>query len=112
MFYPNLVDDRFCTTPIKVIIFSEDVDKYGDPTEYDLGELKCNYQSNSKTVYTDEKKIIQLSGKAYFNGDIIPILPEISGGLVEILGIKRKINKGFKCRNLDGSVNYTLLELI
>lgn len=112
MIFPNLVDEKFCTTLIKVIIYSEQIDKYGDPKEYNLGEIKCNYQSSSKTVYTDEKKLIQLSGKAYFNGDIIPQLPEISGGTVEVLGIKRTINKGYKCRNLDGSVNYTLLELV
>ena len=112
MIYPRLIDEKFCNTLIKVIIYSEDIDRYGNPHEYNLGEMKCNYQSSSKTVYSDEKKMIQLSAKVYFNGDIIPQLPEISGGEVEIQGIKRKINKGYKCRNLDGSVNYTLLEIL
>ena len=112
MIFPKLVDSRLCTTPIKVVIHSEEVNKYGEPTKYVLENLKCNYQSSCKTVYTDEKKMVQISGKAYFDGDIIPEVPEISGGNVELFGVKRKISKGFKCRNLDGSVNYTLLEIL
>lgn len=112
MIYPKLVDPRLCTTPIKVVIHSEEVNKYGEPTKYVLENLKCNYQSACKTVYTDEKKMVQLTAKAYFDGDIIPEIPEISGGSIEVFGKKRAISKGFKCRNLDGSVNYTLLEIL
>lgn len=111
MFFPNLIDEKLCTTPIKVTIYSEEINKYGEPKEYEL-DLKCNYQSSSKTIFTNEKKIVQLSARAYFKGDIIPEIPEISGGCVKVFGIERQIFKGHKCRNLDGTVNYTLLELL
>ena len=112
MVYPKLVNPMLCTTPIKVIIHSEEINKYGEPTKYVLENLKCNWQSSSKTVYTDEKKMVQLTAKAYFDGDICPDVAEISGGSVEVFGKKRTISRGFKCRNLDGSVNYTLLEIL
>lgn len=111
MFFPNLIDEKLCNTPIKVIIFSEEIDKYGEPKEYTLN-LKCNYQSSAKTILTNEQKIVQITGKAYFKGDIIPEILEISGGIVEIFKVERQIYKGYKCRNLDGTVNYTLLELL
>lgn len=111
MFFPNLIDEKLCNTPIKVFIHSEEIDKYGDPKEYQL-DLKCNYQSSCKTIFTKEQKIVQLTGTAYFKGDIIPELPEISGGYVKLFGIERQILKGHKCRNLDGTVNFTMLELL
>lgn len=111
MVFPNLIDEKLCNTPIKVYIHSEELNKYGEPTEYTL-DLKCNYQSSSKAIFTNEKKIVQLTAKAYFKGDIIPEIPEISGGEVEVYGVKRQIFKGHKCRNLDGTVNYTMLELL
>jgi hypothetical protein len=112
MRYPVLVDKRFCKTDIKVILEREGLNKYGEPFPSIILNLKCNYQDNAKTVLTAEKKLIQLSGSALFVGDICPELPALSGGSVEVLGVKRRIFQGVKARNPDGTVNYTRLDLV
>ena len=113
MIFPNLVRDEFCKTPIKVFIKSEKVDKNGNPQTYEY-EGFCNYQSSSKIIIKDDKKTIELSGKCYLKGDIFPELATIGEGEVELFnnGIKRRIYKGSKNYNLDGSVNFSLLELM
>ena len=112
MFFPNLIDEKLCNTPIKVFIQSEELNKYGEPEKEYVLDLKCNYQSSGRVILSDEKQMVELSAKAYFKGDIVPDLPEITGGEVEIYGVKRNIYKGHKCRNLDGSVNFTILEIL
>lgn len=111
--FPNLIRDEFCKTPIKVFIKSEDIDEDGNPVSYEYEGL-CNYQSSCKTIFVDNKKTIQLTGKCYLNGDIFPELATIGEGEVELFnnGIKRKIYRGSKNYNLDGSVNFSLLELV
>ena len=47
-----------------------------------------------------------------FDGDIAPDMAVISGGTVEVFGEKRRIERGMKARNPDGSVNYTRLEVV
>ena len=74
-------------------------------------EGRCNYQDSAQRVYTSDKHYIQLSGKALFNGDIFPELPVIAGGEAVIFGEKRRIYRGTKARNPDGSVNFTQLDL-
>lgn len=112
MRYPVLVDKRFCKTDIKVTLEREGLNKYGEPLPSVTLNLKCNYQDNAKTVLTAEKKLIQLSGSALFVGDICPELSVLTGGSVEVLGVKRRIFQGFKARNPDGTVNYTRLDLV
>lgn len=112
MRYPELVGKRFCKTDIKVTLEREGLNKYGEPLPSVTLNLKCNYQDNAKTVLTAEKKLIQLSGSALFVGDIYPELPVLSGGSVEVLGVKRRIFQGVKARNPDGTVNYTRLDLM
>jgi hypothetical protein len=48
---------------------------------------------------------------ALFDGDIAPELDVLTGA-VEICGGCRIIYRGSKCRNPDGTVNYTKLELM
>lgn len=110
MNYPKLV--RNCKTDIHVVLYSEDVSEDGEPVISFEDDLKCNYQDSAKRVLNDQQVIIQLTGKAYFNGDIAPDLSAISGGYVTVFGETRKIYQGSKCRNLDGTVNYTLLEMM
>lgn len=113
MKYPCVVDKRFCKTPIRVEINPEGVDKYGDPFPSTIiDDVKCNYQDTAKTVLTAEKVLIQLTGVALFSGDIAPDLPTLSGGTATVNGVERKIFKGTKARNPDGSVNYCKLELM
>lgn len=111
MRWPELVPDRVCKTPIHVIIEQEGISEEGEPLKALEGDFNCNYQDSAYRTLNEQKKLITLSGKAYFNGDIAPELPVISGGEVTVFGATRRIYKGNKARNPDGSVNYTLLEL-
>lgn len=112
MNYPCLVRPEMCRTDIHVELDAESYGNYGAPLQPTVFDGKCNYQDSSKTVLTDEKKIIQLSGIALFPGDIAPELPVLSGGCVKVFGVKRRILKGTKARNPDGTVNYCKLELV
>lgn len=111
MIFPELIKKEYCNTNIKGKIYSEGIDKFGEPIEYEFSN-KCNYQSCCKTIFKDNTKLVQVTGKCFFNGDLIPELSEISSGEVEINGQTRKINLGTKARNLDGTVNFTVLELL
>ena len=112
MKYPCLIEKRLCKTDIHIEIEQEGLNKYGEPLEPIVIDAKCNYQDKGKTVLTAEKKLIQLSARAYFIGDICPELPLITGGTVTVHGIERTIYQGTKARNPDDTVNHTLLELI
>lgn len=112
MKYPNLVREKDCKIPIKIKLYSEDISEDGEPIPILIDNLKCNYQDKAKRVLSPEKVIIQILGYCYFPGDIAPNLAVISGGEVEIFDQKRRIYQGTKARNPDGTVNYTLLELM
>lgn len=110
MKWPSLVPDKICTTPIHMKIEDTELSEEGEPVIALEGDFECNFQDQAYKVLTAEQKLITLSGKAYFNGDIAPGLAVISGGEAEVFGMKRKLYKGTKARNPDGTVNYTLLE--
>lgn len=74
-------------------------------------KLKCNWQDAPRQVLDAERRLIQLSGSALFSGDIAPEV-DVLAGTVEIYGTTWTIHKGTKCRNPDGTVNYTKLELM
>lgn len=112
MKYPKLVPDVVCKTPIRVKLFYEGLSERGEPLTALDAELMCNLQDGAKTVMTDKQKLVEISGVALFNGDIAPDLPAISGGEVTLFGATRRILRGIKARNPDGTVNYTRLELI
>lgn len=112
MKYPSLVPDRVCTTPCHVKVEGDRLTGLGQPILEFEADLKCNLQEGARTVLTDTKKEVLISGVALFNGDAMPSVSHISGGEVTINNLSRRIYKGFKARNPDGSVNYTRLELI
>lgn len=112
MKYPCLVDKRLCKTDIHVQIEPDGLDPYGEPLPSIVYDGKCNYQDKAKTVLTAEKKLIEVTGSAFFPGDIAPELPAISGGKAVIFGVERRIALGTKARNPDGTVNYTVLEMV
>lgn len=112
MKYPCLVDKRYCKTDIHVEIEPDGLNKYGEPLPCVIYDGKCNYQDKAKTILTAEKKLVEVTGSALFPGDIAPDLPVISGGKVVIIDVERRIVQGTKARNPDGTVNYTVLELI
>ena len=107
MKFPSLVLQAFCKTPIILEIDRPGVTKYGAPFEPLRYEGTCNYQDKARTVVTDQKKRVTITGTALFPGDILPGLPVISAGRAEILGEERQIVQGRKSRNPDGTVNYT-----
>lgn len=112
MKYPCLVPKRLCRTPVTVTIHSEGISEDGEPMKDFSETLRCNYQDSAKTVLTDEKKLVRLSGVALFPGDICPELATLSDGTVEVEGVQRRIFQGMKARNPDGTVNYTELRLV
>ena len=112
MKYPCLVKKSMCKTEISASIAPEGTGNYGTPLEAVSWSGKCYYQESAKTVLTEQKKIIQVTGTVLMPGDIVPSMPTISGGTVIILGATRRIALGVKARNPDGTVNYTRLELI
>ena len=109
MKFPSLV--RNCKTDIHVVLYKEEITENGEQIIAIDKNLKCNYQDKARRVFDEQKVLIQLTGKAYFNGDIAPELSVITSGYVEVFGEKRQIYQGTKARNLDGTVNYTELEL-
>lgn len=112
MIYPELVPKKICKTDIHVKIYDEGSSEDGAPIVLLEKDLKCNWQSKAKRVLTNEKVVIVITGTAYFNGDIATEISEISGGEIIIFGEKRRIFRGTKARNPDGSVNYTMLEIV
>lgn len=112
MKYPDLVPEKMCKIPAEVMIYEEGISEDGEPIAALSAELMCNYQGNAKTILTPEQKLIQLSGSALFHGDIAPELATISGGTITVFGVSRTIYQGHKCRNPDGTVNYTRLDVV
>lgn len=96
MKYPCLVPKRLCKTDITVSIAREGVSKYGEPLEPVTYTGRCNYQDKAKTIFTEEKKLVQITGSALFPGDICPELPTISGGTAIIFGVQRQIQEARK----------------
>ena len=112
MKYPSLVPNRWCRTPIHVVLNQEGISEDGEPLKALEIDTMCNYQDKAKKVLTEQQQLIEIEGPALFNGDIAPQLPSISNGTVIVNGIKRRIFRGTKARNPDGTVNYTKLELV
>jgi len=109
MKYPRLV--RQAKTDIRVTITSEEMSEVGEREIILDADLKCNYQDKAYTKVTTDKQVITLTGKAYFDGDIAPSIPVITGGRIIVFGATREIYRGTKARNPDGTENYTLLEI-
>ncbi len=112
MRYPSLVPSRLCKTEITLSFAQEGISEYGEPLEAIEYAGLCNYQDKAKTVLTSEKKLVEITGSALFNGDICPDMAVISGGTATIFGVERRILEGRKARNPDGTVNYTEVLLI
>lgn len=110
--YPCLIPKQLCKTEISLSFEREGLTKYGDPLPTVNYVGKCNYQDKAKTVLTEEKKLIRITGSALFQGDICPELPVISGGTAVVFGVERHIEQGTKARNPDGTVNYTEVLLV
>lgn len=109
--WPQLVLPQFCTTEIKVVVDSEDLNENGTPKQLLNWTGKCNYQDKSKKIWTTDKVLVEVTGTCLIPGDIAPDLPIIPSGTVTIFNVDRVLVQGTKARNPDGTVNYTQLEL-
>lgn len=112
MKFPYLVPKKMCKTQIQIILYQEGISEEGEPLEALTIETLCNYQDKAKRVMDAEHRLIQIEGTALIPGDIAPNLANISDGEVTVFGVKRRIYRGCKNRNPDGTVNYTSLELV
>ena len=110
MKWPRLVPPAVCGTPCSVML-TDGVGEDGAPKEAARLKLKCSWQDKPRQILNAERQLIQLCGTALFDGDIAPQLNILTGS-VEIYGKAWSIHSGTKCRNPDGSVNYTRLELM
>ena len=108
--FPKLV--RGAKTPVHVVISSEEVNEFGEHSMLLDSHFLCNYQDSASVKYGKDKQTPAIVGTLYIDGDILPDSAVISSGYVEIFGERREIAKGQKARNLDGSVNYTRLDVI
>lgn len=111
MKYPKLVPLKYCRTDIEVHIEDEDISENGSKAVFKFVG-KCNYQDSVRRIYTSDKTYVEITGVCLFDGDIFPDLASIPGGYVLIDKNKRKIYKGSKSRNPDGTVNYTRIDLV
>ena len=107
----EVVQKRFCKTPIDVTVYGEGVTEDGAPETVLEGSFMCNWQDGAEVIMTAEQKRVAISGRALFPGDICPDLPVISSGKVNVFGVERTIVHGRKSRNPDGTVNFTELKI-
>lgn len=108
--WPRLAPPRVCRTPC-VVVLTGGMGEDGAPLVLEALELSCNWQDKPRQILDAERHLIQLSGTALFHGDIAPAV-DVLTGTVEIYGKAWTIYRGSKCRNPDGTVNYTKLELM
>ena len=110
MGFPKLI--RNPKTPAHVTVTSADENEFGEREILLDQDFLCNYQDAASVKYTADKRSLEITGTIYIDGDILPSASVIASGTVNIFGEAREIAKGTKARNLDGSVNYTRLDVI
>ena len=110
MNFPKLV--RNPKTPVRVVITSDEENEFAERKVLLDKDFLCNYQDAAAVKYTADKRSLEVTGAIYIDGDIVPEASVIASGSVYIFGAKREIARGTKARNLDGSVNYTRLDVI
>lgn len=111
MRWPELVPKTLAQTVISVTVHADGLDEDGAPSTAAHWSGLCNWQSSAQIIRTDETHAVQLSGVALIPGDIAPDCVELSGGTVTVFGQQRRIFRGTRARNPDGTVNYTRLEV-
>lgn len=110
MFFPKLIEAA--KTPVRVVIEATETNEFGERQTLIDKNFRCNYQDTATVKHTKEKQTPGVTGTIYIDGDILPGEAVISSGYVEVFGSRREIASGQKARNLDGSVNFTRLDVI
>lgn len=112
MGYPCLIPKWALNADVEVELASEGVNEDGEVVA-DIAYIgKCNLQLNFGQKLDSKKQQVRTQGKAYFIGDICPNIREIGSGKLIHNGTTYDINGGSKALNFDGTVNYTVLELM
>lgn len=109
MAFPKLV--RNPKTSIHVTIAAAEPNEFNEPEILLDEDFLCNYQDAAAVKYTADKQTLEVTGVVYIDGDILPGAAVIASGHAIIFGEQREIVRGAKARNLDGSVNYTRLDV-
>ena len=112
MAYPCLIPDWALNATVKVLIAGEGVSEDGELIPQLEIDTKCNLQLKNEQKLDSQKQSVSLTGKAYFIGDIAPDIRTIKGGTLIHNDVEYDIHAGSKALNFDGTVNYTVLELI
>lgn len=110
MIFPELVPKKLCVTPCTVYL-TEGLNRDGSKKRTVVFEGKCYHEEKSSQKLNAEKQLVSLTGKAYFNGDVVLGI-SFADGYADIGGREYKIYGSEKAKNPDGTVNYTCLELI
>lgn len=110
--FPCLIPEWALNATVKVLIASDGVSEDGELIPQLEVEKRCNLQLKNEQKLDSKKQSVSLSGKAYFIGDIAPDIRTINGGTLTHNNISYSIHAGSKALNFDGTVNYTVLELI
>lgn len=94
-------------TPIKVYAEIPGEDGVTDELIFDG---KCNFSEKSRTTLNEQRQVVELSGKAIFQGDIF------NGGkirgYIKFNDESRTIYRGRRIRNPDDSIFSTELDLM
>jgi hypothetical protein len=112
MAYPCLIPKWAFNKLAEVSIAGEGVNEDGEITPELQIAQDCNIQFKAEQKLDNKKQSVNLTGKAYFEGDICPNIRIIKGGKLTCDGVDYEIHAGSKALNFDGSVNYTELEFI
>jgi hypothetical protein len=85
----------------------------GAPAEKLTFDGKCCYSEKTRQALDAERRLVTLTGAAYFSGDLAPDLETLQGyALVNGGSVKRLIHYAERGRNPDGTVNFTRLDLM
>lgn len=112
MKYPCLIPEWALNASVKLALASEGINEDGEIVPDIAYNGKCNLQLQSGQSLDSKKQSVRTQGKAYFVGDVCPNIKNISSGTLIHNGITYSVNGGSKAFNFDGSVNYTVLELM
>ena len=105
--YPKLILPQFCKTDIKVVAYSDDLDKNGVPLKETVYKGKCNYQCVNKRRWTKDKMEVTVNAVC-----LIPeFFGEFSSGHAVIDENQRNVVSVSVLRNPDGTFNHMKVEL-
>ncbi len=108
--YPKLV--RTAKTPAEITLYAAEMNEFNEREAAVCGIFLCNFQAGGGIAFTEQKQQIRLSGTLLIDGDICPECFAPVDGTVTVNGAEFRAVRVQKCRNPDGSVNYTKIEVV